>query len=96
VQHLALEGNAYAQVSLQFIGQSNNNTIKSNTMRFTVNLCSGCLMHNLGPCCAAATNFGLCNPGQDAALDCCMNGTGAAVCPAAVVPGSACGDAGSP
>ena len=85
-----------AQVSLQFIGTSNNNTVKSNTMKFTVNLCKGCLQNNIGPCCTAATNLGLCNPGQDATVDCCTDGTGATVCPAAVLAGSACGDAGAP
>ena len=90
VKHLTLSGNAFAQVSLQFIGQSNNNTIKSNTMKFTVNLCMGCLVHNVGACCAAALNFGLCNPGQDAPVDCCTNSTGATVCPATAIAGSAC------
>jgi len=90
VKHLTVSGNAYAQVSLQFIGQSNNNTIKSNTMKFTVNLCAGCLIHQVGACCAAAMNLGLCNPGQDAPVDCCTNGSGATVCPAAIVAGSPC------
>src|SRR5262249_34012339 len=90
VKHLTLSGHAYAVVSLQFIGESNNNTIKSNAMKFTVNLCAGCLIHQVGPCCAMATNFGLCNPGQDAPVDCCTSGTGATVCPAAMVAGSAC------
>jgi hypothetical protein len=88
-----------AQVSMQFIGTSNNNTVKSNTMKFTVNLCKGCLQNNVGACCAAAANVGLCNPGQDAPIDCCTNGAGATVCPAAMVAGSACGtttDAGAP
>jgi hypothetical protein len=86
------------QVSLQFVGTSNNNTVKSNTMKFTVNLCKGCLQNNVGACCMTANNLGLCNPGQDAPIDCCTDGTGATVCPAAMIAGSACSgaDAGSP
>src|SRR5262249_48789369 len=46
---------AYAQVKVQFIGESNHTTIKSNVMKFTVNLCDGCLVRQVGACCSMAT-----------------------------------------
>ena len=98
VSKLTAPDGSSVQVSMQFVGTSNNNTVKSNTMKFTVNLCKGCLQNNVGACCMPAVNFGLCNPGQDAPIDCCTNGTGQTVCPAAMIAGSACSatDAGSP
>ena len=63
VKHLALSGNAYAQVSLQFIGQSNSNTIKSNTMKFTV----GVMLTTFGVF-WGAEGAGASWPGEDAAI----------------------------
>src|SRR5438552_3556124 len=82
-------------VSLQMIGDSNHNTLKSNTMKYTINLCYGCLQNNVGPCCAAAVNAGLCSPAQDAPIDCCSNDGVHFTCPAAMLPGSLCADGGT-
>ena len=73
-----------ATVSLKIIGRSNELDVKSNTAQFRVDICSGCLIHQLGPCSATtvAANMGTCNPVQDALIDCCTSTTGALVCPA--------------
>ena len=73
-----------ATVSLKIVGRSNELDVKSNTVQFAVNICSGCLVHSLGTCSTTtvAVNAGSCNPVQDSLIDCCTNSTGGTVCPA--------------
>jgi hypothetical protein len=77
-------------VSLRVVGAANNDTIKSNKVVFGVDLCNGCLMHNIGPCCADPKLLGSCNPVQDDVLDCCDQGGSVPRCPSFKDPTLAC------
>jgi hypothetical protein len=79
-----------AHTHLRFNGHSAAFDVNSSYLDFPVRVCEGCLVHDVGPCCAKATNYGLCNPDQDVSVDCCMDGSGNAVCPAQPVAGSNC------
>lgn len=73
----------YADVRL--VGNLGGDDFQSNTFRYPVQVCNGCLARNLGPCdqlpdVELATG-GVCNPLQDFAVDCCESG-GSLLCPA--------------
>jgi hypothetical protein len=75
-------------VDVQLVGTLNNGDFNSQTFRFPVEVCSGCLAQSVGACSSLSTSFmpvnegGNCNPLQDAPVDCCSNDTGGFVCPA--------------
>jgi hypothetical protein len=85
-----------ATIKVRFIGNSNGSDLRSNDANFSVRLCSGCLINNIGPCCVNSTNLGLCNPVQDSAVDCCDVGNMVLQCPAKKLASAACADAGAP
>jgi hypothetical protein len=79
-----------AMVQMRLVGTTSDYDVKSNTISFPVRLCKGCLVHNVGPCCAAAANPGLCNA-QDVPVDCCSdNGGQTFTCPAQKNPTTVC------
>lgn len=73
---------------VQLVGTLNNGDFSSQSFRFPVNVCNGCLVGDLGNCSDIATTFdptnvgGVCNPFQDAPVDCCRDASGGLVCPA--------------
>ncbi len=74
-------------LTIQALGTTNGGThMQSDPFHFPVQVCSGCLANNIGPCPlpAAPTAQGNgCNPAQDLPVDCCTE-NGALVCPATV------------
>jgi hypothetical protein len=74
-------------VDVQLVGTLNNGDFNSQTFRFPVEVCSGCLAASVGACNTLPTTFvpanagGACNPLQDAPVDCCSAGSNL-VCPA--------------
>jgi len=75
------------ELTIQALGTTNSGThMESDPFHFPVQVCSGCLANNIGPCplAAAPTNLGNgCNPAQDVPVDCCTE-NGALICPATV------------
>jgi hypothetical protein len=74
-------------LTIQALGTTNSGThMESDPFHFPVQVCSGCLATNIGPCASAPapTNLGNgCNPAQDLQVDCCTD-NGALICPATV------------
>jgi hypothetical protein len=74
-------------LTIQALGTTNSGThMESDPFHFPVQVCSGCLANNVGPCplAAALANVGNgCNPAQDLLVDCCTD-KGALICPATV------------
>ncbi len=67
-----------AYVKLQVVGERGGTSIESNTIRFPVTLCNGCLIKNIGYCDSATFPDPLaeghsCNQSQDEPLDCCQD-----------------------
>src|SRR5262245_8823207 len=91
-------GDVTALVTLKMVGTSNENTVRSNSMKFAIRICTSCLVNDIGACCRPALNVGLCNPVQDAVIDCCKDSSGATICPARQIGPASCtaSDAGAP
>ncbi|HXJ21542.1 MAG TPA: hypothetical protein VMT03_15060 [Polyangia bacterium] len=72
---------------VQALGTTTNGTsMTSDPFNYPIEVCSGCLIGNLGPCPykTTPTNLGnVCNPAQDAVVDCCTD-NGTLICPAVV------------
>ena len=67
-----------AYVKLQIVGERGGTTIESNTIRYPITLCNGCLIKNIGYCDSATFPDPLaegqsCNKSQDEPLDCCQD-----------------------
>ncbi len=73
---------------VQFFGErASGDSVSSNTFRYPVEVCKGCLTHVVGACEGLPTDVeyqvgGLCNRDQDGVTDCCTDPLGALVCPA--------------
>lgn len=75
-------------VHVQFYGErTSGDSVSSNTFRYPVEVCKGCLTNIVGACEGLPTDGeyrtgGVCNPAQDGIADCCTDAAGARVCPA--------------
>lgn len=74
-------------VGVQLYGTQAGDEIVSNVFHFPVEVCRDCLVFNVGLCSDLPAGFvggagGVCNPYQDAVLQCCETATGQFVCPA--------------
>ena len=74
-------------VRVQFFGTRAGSDVSSNTFRYPVQVCHGCLTNALGPCDTLAPDVevqtgGECNPAQDGVTDCCLAADSSLVCPA--------------
>lgn len=74
-------------VHVQFFGErTSGDSVSSNTFRYPVEVCKGCLTNVLGACEGLPEGEyragGLCNPAQDGVTDCCTDPSGGRVCPA--------------
>jgi hypothetical protein len=71
---------------VRVFGSTNTQDMESDPFDYPINVCNGCLVHNLLPCpytSAPAFTGNLCNLSQDEPVDCCsLNGN--LVCPAIV------------
>lgn len=74
-------------VRVQALGTTVNGTsMTSDPFNYPLQVCSGCLVGNVGPCPfknAPANAGNTCNPAQDDVVDCCTD-NGALICPATV------------
>jgi hypothetical protein len=81
------------RVGVQIFGTRAGSSTESNLFRYPVEVCNGCVVHDVGVCESLPADFtaspgGACNPLQDVVLDCCTPMAGGdPVCPA-VMPGT--------
>lgn len=73
--------------SVTIVGELDGDTIESNTFKYPVEVCDGCMRNVLGPCLGLPeeteiSQGGVCNTDQDGALDCCTAEDGSLTCPA--------------
>lgn len=79
-------------VHVQFFGErTSGDSVSSNTFRYPVEVCKGCLTNVVGACESLPSGGeyragGFCNPAQDGVTDCCTDPQGGLVCPAAAPP----------
>lgn len=68
-------------------GRKLTGAVKSDVFTYPIEICDGCLIHSVTTCPAmgAVLKGGICNPGQDAPVDCCTQGADL-VCPATAAP----------
>lgn len=74
-------------VRVQFVGTRTGSDVSSNTFRYPVEVCHGCLTSSLGLCADLSTDVmaragGACARDQDGVIDCCTDDLGRTVCPA--------------
>ncbi len=74
-------------VRVQFFGTRAGDDVSSNTFRYPVEVCHGCLTNVLGPCDTLSSSIearvgGVCGPDQDGVVDCCLAADSSLVCPA--------------
>ena len=74
-------------VRVQFFGTRAGSDVSSNTFRYPVQVCHGCLTNALGPCDTLSSSIearvgGVCGPDQDGVVDCCLAADSSLVCPA--------------
>ncbi len=74
-------------VRIQFFGTRSGSDVSSNTFRYPVEVCHGCLTRSLGACEGLPMDLevqtgGACGPDQDGVVDCCTATDGTQVCPA--------------
>ncbi|HUQ01774.1 MAG TPA: hypothetical protein VM261_04725 [Kofleriaceae bacterium] len=79
-------------VSVTMVGTHGSGEVVSNTFRYPVEVCKGCVAIDVGPCTGVPAGFepalgGACGVLQDGTLECCDDYT---VCPAVAAEG--CGD----
>ncbi len=74
--------------NIQLVGTINNGDFTSQSFRYPVQVCKGCLTNDLGACSGISHSFvpthlgGNCNVFQDTSVDCCTGANSALVCPA--------------
>lgn len=75
------------EIQVRATGRTLGGSIKSDPFTYPLYLCDGCLINSVSACPATAPVLqgGLCNPGQDAPVDCCSDGS-ALICPATSAP----------
>jgi len=71
--------------SVRSLGKTLSGDVTSDSFRYPIQLCDGCLMDNLGPCPVAASAGNQCYMGQDSSTGCCTQ-NGQFFCPATVAP----------
>jgi hypothetical protein len=74
---------AHVDVKIRAFGQTQSGGIKSDVFRYPLQICDGCLINSITSCPAKGPVLqgGMCNPGQDAMVDCCTAGADL-ICPA--------------
>jgi hypothetical protein len=72
---------------LRAAGRKLTGGVKSDVFTYPIEICDGCLIHSVTTCPAAGAVLkgGICNPGQDAPVDCCTQGADL-LCPATAAP----------
>lgn len=84
-----LLGSASARVDVRIraIGNKLGTRVRSDQFTYPLRICDGCLINSVTACPATGPilHGGICNPGQDALVDCCTNGSDL-VCPATEAP----------
>jgi hypothetical protein len=80
-------GQARVSARVRAVGNKQGGRIKSDVFSYPIRICDGCLIRRITTCPAPAPVLqgGVCNPGQDAAVDCCTDG-GELICPATSAP----------
>jgi len=80
-----LSDHSYIRVTadVRAVGATRTGGVTSDTFRYPIRICDGCLINSITACPAsgAVLTGGICNAGQDAPVDCCMQGT-ELICPA--------------
>ena len=78
---------AHVVAKVRAHGQRVGGGITSDAFSYPIRICDGCLIHQVTACptSGAVLQGGVCNPGQDTAVDCCMQGT-QLICPATTGP----------
>lgn len=76
-------GIARVEVQVRASGRNLSGALKSDPFTYPLRICDGCLINSLTACPAKAPVLqgGICNPGQDAPVDCCTSGADL-ICPA--------------
>lgn len=93
VARLLLEANALAngtasvEVRVRATGRTLSGSLKSDAFTYPLHVCDGCLINSISACPGKAPVLqgGACNPGQDALVDCCTEGSHL-ICPATSTP----------
>jgi hypothetical protein len=80
-----LADHSYVRVTanVRAVGDRQIGHVTSDVFKYPILVCDGCLINSITTCPAttAVLTGGICNPGQDAPVDCCTQGT-ALICPA--------------
>lgn len=90
--HVTSDNPVQLSVDIVIVGSLGGSGVDSNTFKYPVEVCSGCLTNVLGACDAIPEGVevrtgGVCNTLQDGVLDCCSNADGSLTCPAVpIVP----------
>lgn len=81
-QVLGNDGEARVEVRVRATGRTLSGSLKSDPFKYPLRICDGCLIHSTTACPAKAPVLqgGMCNPGQDAPVDCCTSGADL-ICP---------------
>jgi len=76
-------GGARVEVQVRATGRTLSGSLRSDPFKYPVRICDGCLINSISACPAKAPVLqgGVCNPGQDAPVDCCTEGADL-ICPA--------------
>jgi len=76
-------GGARVEVQVRATGRTLSGSLRSDPFKYPVRICDGCLINSISACPARAPVLqgGVCNPGQDAPVDCCTEGADL-ICPA--------------
>ncbi|MCE9571523.1 MAG: hypothetical protein K8W52_00055 [Deltaproteobacteria bacterium] len=80
-------GRVGLMVDMRAFGDLGGDNAESASFQYPVEVCTGCLTNDLGPCSSVPKSFtprtgGICDFRQDGVVDCCSSLTGAPVCPA--------------
>jgi hypothetical protein len=91
VDDVTPESPVQIQASITVVGELDGDGIESNTFKYPVEVCDGCMTNQLGPCLGLSDEVeystgGVCNTKQDGALDCCTAEDGSLTCPAVAIP----------
>jgi hypothetical protein len=73
--------------SVTIVGELDGDGIESNTFKYPIEVCDGCMQNLIGACLGLdptteIAGGGACNPLQDGVIDCCTGDGGELVCPA--------------
>jgi hypothetical protein len=76
-------GGARVEVEVRATGRTLTGGLRSDPFKYPIRICDGCLINSISACPAKAPVLegGICNPGQDAPVDCCTEGADL-ICPA--------------